>query len=67
MGCGGEDKAGAVMRKFKRGTLHSGTGRKGKKGPVVTSREQAQAIAVSEAGTAQKSLRVRLVIHPKKG
>lgn len=33
------------MRKFRRGTLHSGSPR----GPVVTSRQQALAIALSEA------------------
>jgi hypothetical protein len=39
------------MGKFKRGTLHSGS----KKGPVVTKRSQAQAIALSEAGVSRKS------------
>jgi len=34
-----------VMSEFKEGTLHSGKG-----GPVVTSRKQAIAIALSEAG-----------------
>ena len=34
------------MRKFKEGTLHSGS----KKGPIVTDRKQAIAIALSEAG-----------------
>jgi hypothetical protein len=34
-----------VMGEFKRGTLHSGKG-----GPVVKSRKQAIAIALSEAG-----------------
>lgn len=38
-------KVGKVMREFKTGTLHSGS----KKGPVVTSRKQAVAIAMSEA------------------
>lgn len=37
-----------IMRKFKRRQLRSGTGRKGEKGPIVTSREQAIAIAISE-------------------
>ena len=37
------------MGEFKRGTLHSG-----KKGPVVKSRKQAVAIAMSEAGMAKK-------------
>ena len=38
------------MKEFKQGKLHSGS----KKGPVVTDREQAIAIALSEA---KKSLR----------
>ena len=38
-------KVEKVMGEFKRGTLHSG-----KKGPVVKSRKQAVAIALSEAG-----------------
>lgn len=38
-------KKAKVMGEFKRGTLHSG-----KKGPVVKSRKQAIAIALSEAG-----------------
>jgi hypothetical protein len=37
-------KVGKVMREYKEGTLHSG-----KKGPVVKSRKQAIAIAMSEA------------------
>ena len=42
-------KVAKVMREFKSGTLHSG-----KKGPVVKSRKQAVAIAMSEAGMAKK-------------
>ena len=42
-------KVEKVMREFKGGTLHSG-----KKGPVVKSRKQAIAIALSEAGMAKK-------------
>jgi hypothetical protein len=34
------------MRKFKAGTLHSGS----KKGPIVTKRKQAIAIGLSESG-----------------
>lgn len=43
-----------VMREFKEGTLHSG-----KKGPVVKSRKQAVAIAMSEAGMAKKKAKKR--------
>ena len=39
-------KVGKVMKEYKSGTLHSGS----KKGPEVTSRKQAIAIALSEAG-----------------
>lgn len=46
---GGTKKVSKVMREFKAGTLHSGKG-----GPVVKSRKQAVAIAMSEAGMAQK-------------
>lgn len=42
-------KVRKVMREFKEGTLHSGKG-----GPVVKSRKQAVAIAMSEAGMAKK-------------
>ena len=38
------------LHKFKGGTLHSGT----KKGPKVTDRKQAIAIALSEAGLSKK-------------
>lgn len=39
-------KVEKVMGEYKKGILHSGS----KKGPVVQSRKQAQAIAMSEAG-----------------
>lgn len=39
------------MRKFKEGKLHSGS----KKGPVVTDRKQAIAIALNEAGMSKKT------------
>ena len=42
-------KVGKVMREYKEGTLHSGKG-----GPVVKSRKQAVAIAMSEAKMAKK-------------
>jgi hypothetical protein len=47
-------KVEKVMGEFKRGTLHSG-----KKGPVVKSRKQAVAIALSEAGKAKKKAKKR--------
>jgi hypothetical protein len=46
---GGQTKVGKVMREFKSGKLHSG-----KKGPVVKSRKQAIAIALSEAGMSKR-------------
>lgn len=49
-------KVGKVMREYKEGKLHSGS----KKGPVVKSREQAVAIALSEARKAGEKI-------PKKG
>ncbi len=42
-------KVEKVMGEFKRGTLHSGKG-----GPVVKSKKQAVAIAMSEAKMAKK-------------
>lgn len=43
-------KVEKVMREFKKGDLHSGS----KKGPVVSSRDQAVAIAMHEAGKLRK-------------
>ena len=43
-------KVQKVMKEFKQGKLHSGS----KKGPVVKSRKQAVAIALSEAGLSKK-------------
>lgn len=43
-------KVEKVMHEFGAGELHSGS----KKGPVVTSKDQAIAIAMSEAGMAKK-------------
>ena len=42
-------KVQKVMHEFKAGTLHSGKG-----GPVVKSKKQAVAIALSQAGKAKK-------------
>lgn len=42
-------KVSKVMREYKAGTLHSGKG-----GPVVKSKKQAVAIALSEAKIAKK-------------
>jgi hypothetical protein len=46
----GQKKVGKVMREFKSGELHSGS----KSGPVVKSRKQAVAIAMSEAKMPKK-------------
>lgn len=43
-------KIGKVMKEYKAGTLHTGS----KTGPVVKSRKQAVAIAMSEAGMSKK-------------
>jgi len=45
-------KVEKVMREFKGGMLHSGS----KKGPVVKSRKQAVAIALSEAKLSKKKM-----------
>jgi len=48
-------KIGKVMKEYKAGTLHSGKDPKGpKKAPVVNSKKQAVAIAMSEAGMSKK-------------
>jgi len=50
----GQKKVGKVMKEYKEGTLHSGKG-----GPVVKSRKQAIAIAMSEAGMAMKKKKAK--------
>jgi hypothetical protein len=47
----GAKKVAKVMREFKGGTLHSGN-----KGPVVTKKKQAIAIALSEAKMSNKKM-----------
>ena len=49
----GRAKVRTVMHEYKHGTLHSGSA----KGPKVTNRKQAVAIAMSEAGLAKKHSR----------
>lgn len=46
----GQKKIAKVMREYKSGKLHSGS----KKGPVVKSKKQAIAIALSETKMAKK-------------
>jgi hypothetical protein len=46
----GKETVKDVMHKYKHGTLHSGS----KSGPKVTDRQQAIAIALSEAGLSNK-------------
>lgn len=47
-----QTKVGKVMHEYKEGTLHSGKG-----GPVVKSRKQAIAIAMSEANMPMRGQR----------
>ena len=54
-------KVAKVMHEFKSGGLHSGKG-----GPVVKSRKQAIAIAMSEAGMKKKTT-TKMKAHSPKG
>jgi len=47
---GQQKKISKVMREFKAGTLNTGS----KKGPIVKSKKQAIAIALSQAGMSKK-------------
>jgi hypothetical protein len=49
----GHAKVGKIMSEFKRGSLHSGSG----KGPKVTSRKQATAIALSQGRKVSRAKR----------
>jgi hypothetical protein len=57
-------KVAKVMREYKAGMLHSGS----KKGPKVTSRKQAVAIAMSEAKMSRSAKTKKRVekTHPKR-
>jgi len=50
-----QKKISKIMREYKAGKLHAGRDPKGpKKAPIVKSRKQAIAIALSQAGMAKK-------------
>ena len=49
------EKVAKVLKEYKKGELHSGS----KKGPVVTSKKQAVAIAMSEAGMSKKKSEIK--------
>jgi hypothetical protein len=44
-----QEKIARVMKEHSKGKLHSGTGKKGEKGNLAKDRDQALAIALSEA------------------
>lgn len=52
---GKQAKVQTVMHEFKHGSLHSGS----KKGPLVRSRKQAVAIAMSQSGQTKRRKRKR--------
>jgi hypothetical protein len=56
-----QTKVGKVMHEYKEGTLHSGKG-----GPVVKSRKQAVAIALSSAGLPMRGKRTATNMSKKK-
>lgn len=56
-----EKKIGKVMGEYKAGKLHSGKG-----GPTVTSKKQAMAIAMSEAGRPLPKRNERVTRHKAK-
>jgi len=56
-------KVAKVMKEYKGGKLHSGS----KKGPVVKSRQQAIAIAMSEAGMKKPAKKTASKMHSPKG
>lgn len=59
---GKKAKVAKTMREFKHGALHSGS----KKGPKVTSRQQAVAIALSQSGQSRKGKSVKKKASKKK-
>jgi hypothetical protein len=56
-----KNKVQKVMGEYKKGTLHSGKG-----GPVVKSKKQAIAIALSEAGKTKKKVAKKMAKKKKK-